>query len=217
MKQVDIAQQLGSLIGNSSPTYTPVAPDDVIPTELENTNVDPVFDVSHEDVQTKTRLEALEVVKYIFNSVVPEDYKNESMLQNKTKVDAYQLGMLYYHQKMNNIVLEAAMNRIAHGDENPRIFEVIEKYIKRAQELTEQITNMHNDFRKYYIDSYLDLESKRKMDESNPAMLSSAESVQAIPIIQENSNGTIRPTGPKDLIQKLNAEKIKKAQNKDIE
>lgn len=74
------------------------------------------------------------------------------------------MGNLYYQQKMNNIALQTAMDTLAKGDTQPRMFEVIDKLQKRAADITDQIIQMQNQFRKYYIDCYLDLESKEKYD-----------------------------------------------------
>jgi len=114
---------------------------------------------------SQCRTEALQTIQYIVKSVVPRDFISDDMIQNKMKIDAVQLGMLYYQQKMNNITLQTAMDVLSKGDTQPRMFEVIEKLQKRAAELSNQITEIQNQFRKYYIDSYLDIESRVRAEE----------------------------------------------------
>ena len=83
---------------------------------------------------------------------------------NKMKLDAYQLGNLYYQQKINNTAIQTAMDVIAKGDTQPRMFDIIDKLQKRAGDLTDQIIELQNQFRKYYIDTYLDMKSKEDID-----------------------------------------------------
>lgn len=88
---------------------------------------------------------------------------------NKMKLDAYQLGNLYYQQKINNTAIQTAMDVIAKGDTQPRMFDIIDKLQKRAGDLTDQIIELQNQFRKYYIDTYLDMKSKEDIDFENTA------------------------------------------------
>ena len=88
---------------------------------------------------------------------------------NKMKLDAYQLGNLYYQQKINNTAIKTAMDVIAKGDTQPRMFDIIDKLQKRAGDLTDQIIELQNQFRKYYIDTYLDMKSKEDIDFENTA------------------------------------------------
>ena len=91
------------------------------------------------------------------------------MIMNKMKLDAYQLGNLYYQQKINNTAIQTAMDVIAKGDTQPRMFDIIDKLQKRAGDLTDQIIELQNQFRKYYIDTYLDMKSKEDIDFENTA------------------------------------------------
>ena len=59
------------------------------------------------------------------------------MILNQQKLDAIQMGNLYYQQKMNNIALQTAMDTLAKGDTQPRMFEVIDKLQKRAADITD--------------------------------------------------------------------------------
>ena len=215
MKQQDISQQLGSLITQTSGIYNNVAADEAIPSELKEP--DPLFEINHKDEQSIARAEALETMKYIVGSVVPEQYINEPIIQNKMKLDAFQLGQLYYQQKMNNITLQTAMDVLAKGDTQPRMFEVIEKLQKRAAELSEQITEIQNQFRKYYIDTYMDVEIKKRADDVDHEMLSGPvkEKVKEIPAsvdsVTMKDDGTVRTVSSKNTIEQLQKLKIEAA------
>ena len=162
MKQADISQQLGSLIGKTQSIYTNVDADESIPSELQEP--DPIFEINYNDLQSVSNGEAYETVTFIVKSVVPKAYQNNEMIMNKMKLDAYQLGNLYYQQKINNTAIQTAMDVIAKGDTQPRMFDIIDKLQKRAGDLTDQIIELQNQFRKYYIDTYLDMKSKEDID-----------------------------------------------------
>ena len=162
MKQADISQQLGSLIGKTQSIYTTVDADESIPSELQEP--DPIFEINYNDLQSVSNGEAYETVTFIVKSVVPKAYQNNEMIMNKMKLDAYQLGNLYYQQKINNTAIQTAMDVIAKGDTQPRMFDIIDKLQKRAGDLTDQIIELQNQFRKYYIDTYLDMKSKEDID-----------------------------------------------------
>ena len=140
MKQSDISQQLGSLIGQTSGIYTTVGADVSIPSELQEP--DPIFEINYGDELTKAQNEALQTVGFIIKSVIPERYQLNDMILNQQKLDAIQMGNLYYQQKMNNIALQTAMDTLAKGDTQPRMFEVIDKLQKRAADITDQIIQM---------------------------------------------------------------------------
>ena len=167
MKQSDISQQLGSLIsaqgnlcGNNN-----VNIDDSIPSELEEPA--PAFEFDCKTELMKSKNDAMSTMNYIVDAVVPEEFKNHPSIKNQIKLDAIQLGSLYFQQNANNIVIENSLTTLASGDNNPRLYEVIEKLLKRASELADQITTTHAQYRKYYIDTYLDIESKLAADEED--------------------------------------------------
>ena len=162
MKQADISQQLGSLINKTQGIYTTVDADEALPSELKDP--DPLFEINYNDLQSVSNGEAFETIKFIVKSVVPAIYQTNDMIINKMNLDAYQLGNLYYQQKINNTAIKTAMDVIAKGDTQPRMFDIIDKLQKRAADLTDQIIELQNQFRKYYIDSYLDLKSKEEYD-----------------------------------------------------
>lgn len=215
MKQQDLSQQLGSLIGATSKIYNTVPADEAIPSELQEP--DPLFDINHKDEMSQCRTEALQTIQYIVKSVVPRDFISDDMIQNKMKIDAVQLGMLYYQQKMNNITLQTAMDVLSKGDTQPRMFEVIEKLQKRAAELSNQITEIQNQFRKYYIDSYLDIESRVRAEEfenNNKVLSNTVEQIEDKNQLKISQDGSVKTINSKQTVQEIQRLKIERAKAK---
>ena len=203
MKQSDISQQLGSLIsaqgnlcGNNN-----VNIDDSIPSELEEPA--PAFEFDCKTELMKSKNDAMSTMNYIVDAVVPEEFKNHPSIKNQIKLDAIQLGSLYFQQNANNIVIENSLTTLASGDNNPRLYEVIEKLLKRASELADQITTTHAQYRKYYIDTYLDIESKLAADEEDKEALRVGIETKETPQIEDNGviervDGTVKIIGTKE-------------------
>lgn len=203
MKQSDISQQLGSLIsaqgnlcGNNN-----VNIDDSIPSELEEPA--PAFEFDCKTELMKSKNDAMSTMNYIVDAVVPEEYRNHPSIKNQIKLDAIQLGSLYFQQNANNIVIENSLTTLASGDNNPRLYEVIEKLLKRASELADQITTTHAQYRKYYIDTYLDIESKLAADEEDKEALRVGIETKETPQIEdsgviEREDGTVKIIGTKE-------------------
>ena len=217
MKQADIAKELGSLINQTNGAYTTIQPTE-IPSEIEEPS--PLFEVDYDDEQEQSRQKALVTVKYIVSSVIPQEYQDTDMITNKMQLDAEQLGMLYYQQKMNNITIKNAMNQLASGDTQVRLYEVIDKLQKRASDLSQQITETQNQFRKYYIDSYLDLEEKLKAEAAKEERMYQLEQKQqrlANNEPEQTKNGGYKFGSPKDTLRRLQMEvkERKKKQNDD--
>lgn len=203
MKQSDISQQLGSLIsaqgnlcGNNN-----VNIDDSIPSELEEPA--PAFEFDCKTELMKSKNDAMSTMNYIVDAVVPEEFRNHPSIKNQIKLDAIQLGSLYFQQNANNIVIENSLTTLASGDNNPRLYEVIEKLLKRASELADQITTTHAQYRKYYIDTYLDIESKLAADEEDKEALRVGIETKETPQIEdsgviEREDGTVKIIGTKE-------------------
>ena len=203
MKQSDISQQLGSLIsaqgnlcGNNN-----VNIDDSIPSELEEPA--PAFEFDCKTELMKSKNDAMSTMNYIVDAVVPEEFRNHQSIKNQIKLDAIQLGSLYFQQNANNIVIENSLTTLASGDNNPRLYEVIEKLLKRASELADQITTTHAQYRKYYIDTYLDIESKLAADEEDKEALRVGIETKETPQIEDNGvierdDGTVKIIGTKE-------------------
>ena len=203
MKQSDISQQLGSLIsaqgnlcGNNN-----VNIDDSIPSELEEPA--PAFEFDCKTELMKSKNDAMSTMNYIVDAVVPEEFRNHPSIKNQIKLDAIQLGSLYFQQNANNIVIENSLTTLASGDNNPRLYEVIEKLLKRASELADQITTTHAQYRKYYIDTYLDIESKLAADEEDKEALRVGIETKETPQIEDSGaveqvDGTVKMIGTKE-------------------
>ena len=136
MKQSDISQQLGSLINQTQGTgvYSTMEPTDM-PSELTDPN--PLFELDYDDEQNKARKQAMETMKIIVGSVVPDQFQQDTMIQNKMKLDAIQLGNLYYQQLINNTVLKTTVDTMASGDVSPKLIEQITKLQNRAAAFTD--------------------------------------------------------------------------------
>lgn len=217
MKQKDISQQLGNLINQTAGVYTPVPVDDVIPSELEQP--EPLFELDHEAERKQKVKEALVTVNYIMKSVIPKKYHNDEMLQNKMMLDAEQLGMLYYNQTSTYKTLQSAIDQIAKGDTQPRMYEVADKFEKRATDISNQITDLQNQLRKYYIDAYLDIQSRELADDHDEdnesrkqhAAIPNNNAEPAQKQLEQKDDGSVLITSPMDMRERLDAVRIQKA------
>ena len=220
MKQKDISQQLGSLINQTAGVYTTVPVDDIIPSELEQPA--PLFEIDHDEVMKKHKTNAFITINYIMKSVIPSKYHNDEMIKNKMMLDAEQLAMLYYQQTINRESLKSAVDTLAKGDTQPRMYEVIEKMQKRAADLSNQVTDLQNQFRKYYIDTYLDIQSREAADEQEDELMrrSSGKNQEYIrsetqkKIAQKNDDEGVLITSPAELREKLDSMRIAEARKK---
>jgi hypothetical protein len=57
------------------------------------------------------------------------------------------------------------LDTISHGETEPKRFDVCEKISKSLEELGTKITETQNQIRKYYIDTYLDIQKKDEEDD----------------------------------------------------
>lgn len=187
MKQADIANQFGNMIANV--TGTPqqsgfsggfginggnqVAVGGDFPSELEDDA--PIFTVDHNDEDTKCKKKALLSVVQIVNSIVPKKYQEDEIIKDKMVLDSEQLGELYYQQHMNKVMQQALMGVVAKGDTNNKNFDSFTKMQDQAKQIAKQITELQNEFRKYYIDTYLDMQQKEQSDVEETTAVASLE------------------------------------------
>ena len=164
MKAKDIASQLGNLAAATASmgNYDTSDIDTDIPAELQEP--DPIFVVSHDDILYDNEQKALKSVKHIVNTIVPKNYQNNPIIQDKISQDAEQLGQLYYQKHMNNIIIKTIMDTIAKGDTTAKLFDSYTRLMSIAKDFNKQINEMQNQFRKYYIDTYMDLQHKEDED-----------------------------------------------------
>ena len=123
MKAKDIASQLGSLASATSSlgNYNTNGIDTDIPDELQEP--DPIFVIEHDDILSKNETKALKSVKYIVNTIVPENYQDNPIIKDKISQDAEQLGQLYYQQSMNNVMIKTIMDTISKGYTKAKLFD----------------------------------------------------------------------------------------------
>lgn len=165
MKAKDVASQLGSLAAAATQyggDYDTAGIDADLPDELYEP--DPIFVVDHDDILNQNNAKALRSVKQIVNTIVPKAYQDNPIIKDKILQDADQLGQLYYQQAMNNIMIKVIMDTISKGDTTAKLFDSYTKLMAIAKDFNKQINEMQNQFRKYYIDTYLDLQHKEDED-----------------------------------------------------
>jgi hypothetical protein len=110
---------------------------------------------------------------------------------------------------MNNIIIKTIMDTIAKGDTTAKIFDSYTKLMSIAKDFNKQITELQNQFRKYYIDTYLDLQHKEDEDiiaeqngTANNKTLTN-KSKQEITYIESEENINRRETSTKDSVLKV--------------
>lgn len=175
MKAKDLASQLGNLAATTGGIYGYDNGDiDMdIPDELHDP--DPLFTVEHEQIIDTNEIKAKKSIKQIVNTIVPDVYQENPIIKDKIEQDSQQLGQLYYQQSMNNVMIKTIMDTIAKGDTSAKLFDSYTKLMSIAKDLNKQINEMQNQFRKYYIDTYMDLQHKEDEDmimqgEQRPAL-----------------------------------------------
>ena len=211
MKAKDVAAQLGGLCSTQQRmggTYNVGDIDADIPEELQDP--DPIFLVEHEQELNINEKKALKSIQQIVNTIVPTYYQNNAVIKDKMQQDATQLGQLYYQQSMNNIMIKAIMDTIAKGSIESRMFDSYTKLMSIAKDFNKQINEMQNQFRKYYIDTYLDLQHKEEEDQileehnGTKTLTSTNKGQQTIIHNTNNTEGNIdlRETSTKDTVIK---------------
>lgn len=211
MKAKDIASQLGSLAAATGATMTSYGDND-IDQDLPLDEPDPIFIVEHDDVIEQNRKKALKSIQQIVNTIVPKTYQDNPIISDKIEQDADQLGQLYYQQNMNNVMIKAIMDTISKGDTSSKLFDSYTKLMGIAKDFNKQINEMQNQFRKYYIDTYLDLQHKEDEDlineessiKNNIALTNNTKAPQPV-IYQEDTEHNIdrRETSTKDSVLKI--------------
>lgn len=190
MKVKDISKTLGGLIdqanaaasGAASPgQYSPGTfgggigtggpgiygtPEDSIPAELQD---EPIFDIDYKTEKEQCIDKARKSLMILVEEVVPKLMQNSKLILDKVEQDAEQLGNLYYQYNKKETYHQGLMNLIARGDHSAKSFDVCEKISRSLEELGSKITELQNQLRKYYIDTYLDLQHKDTEDEINMA------------------------------------------------
>ena len=161
--------------------------DDSIPANM--LNPEPVFELNYKSTQKQCIKKAKQQLEIIVKEVVPSVLQNSSMIIDKINQDAEQLGQLYYQAICSDKILQACMETIARGETQARLFEVYSKLSSQQENLSSKITETQNQMRKYFIDTYLDLQQKDDQDEvltNNSAPQALAAPEEESPSFKEN-------------------------------
>ncbi len=219
MKAKDIASQLGNLAAATNSMSSVYNTNDIetdIPDELYEP--DPIFIVEHDKELNENEKKAFNSVKQIVNTIVPSVYQNNPIIKDKMLQDADQLGQLYYQQSMNNIMIKTIMDTIAKGDVSSKLFDSYTKLMSIAKDFNKQINEMQNQFRKYYIDTYMDLQHKEDEDiiiknnsVNNSTIINNTDKPRALTAeySEDNSDISRRETSTKDAVLKVQEMKKK--------
>lgn len=177
MKVKDISATLGGLLDQANKTAqaggaynvpgtggTPVygSPEDSMPEELQD---EPIFTMDYKTEQQRCISKAKQSILIIVKQVVPEQLQSMPLIRDKINQDAEQLGNLYYQYQKKETYHQALMDIIARGDHSPKAFDICEKISASLENLGAVITNTQNQLRKFYIDTYKDLQYKADEDE----------------------------------------------------
>lgn len=153
----------GAGAGQSAP---PVygSPEDSIPDELQD---EPIFEIDYKSEQERCIDKAKRSIMIVVREVVPEAMQDSELIIDKIDQDAEQLGNLYYQYIKKETYHQALMDLIARGNHNVKMFETCEKISRSLEDLGSKINELQNQFRKYYIDTYMDMQHKEQEDEYN--------------------------------------------------
>ena len=195
--------------------------DDSIPNELQD--IEPVFEINFKSQKKQAYKKAKEQVKLIVKEIIPEQFANTSMIKDKIEQDSEQLGNLYYMWETKDIAYQALLTTIGKGRTEARMFEVLGRSATALEDLSKRITETQNQFRKYYIDTYLDLQNKIENDEiSHSNMVANIEDkkeaktneseVLGIPQKNEDGKSFFGTDQTIDFLKKQQIEKFKKKQ-----
>lgn len=179
--------------------------DDSIPANMLNTA--PVFDMNYKSAKKQCYKKAKEQLKVIVSEVVPTILQNSGLIVDKINQDAEQLGNLYYEYEKSDKVVQALMETISKGETQARLFEVYTKMTKELRELSNIITNTQNQMRKYYIDTYMDLQQK---DDADETLGIPGKQQPAIESSQQNTTTAIEGNvmvGTENIIKKISEKK----------
>lgn len=194
--------------------------DDSIPVNMLES--EPVFEMNYKGTKKICFRKAKEALETIVKEIVPFELQQSKLINSKIEQDAEQLGNLYYEHEKTDKVVQVLMETIARGETQARLFEVYAKMSKLLQDLSAQITDTQNQMRKYYIDTYLDLQQTDNVDVKQKSISQNSDDTPKSLMSSANENnimlGTDQPI--KNIAnKKLEALKAKfqEAQDAEIE
>lgn len=213
MKARDESKELEKLIQSSGLSFDQCKT--IIDKDPEELEPEPAFEVDYEKEKKSCMKHARQDIKFLVQSVVPNDVINSPVIRNKIDQDAIQLGKLYWQQKMIETVLEANMDSIGRGNLSPRMFETFTQISKNHSDIAKQIADFQVTMRKNYNEMKWDIRSK-KDDDMNVQQLESGNKVKII-AEQKNENMYL---GSRDIISTLSEFKkqkmLEKVKNKNM-
>lgn len=231
MNTSQMTNQLNGLLnqnlgGYSNQPYGGVGYGDSIPDELQEPS--PLWEINYKSEQKQAIKKAKDSIMIVVKEVVPEELQNSPLIKDKINQDAERLGTLYYELVKAELVSRSIMHAIQHGESSAKLFDSYQRLMKSMEEINLNITTLQNQFRKYYIDTYLDMMNKDEKDET--MMMSSQRAslpttTQPVAITNDTSgNGNIfmgtsdlcdfvAEKKKKDLMQKYMAEKNKETES----
>ena len=91
------------------------------------------------------------------------------------------------------------------------MYEVADKFEKRATDISNQITDLQNQLRKYYIDAYLDIQSRELADDHDEdnesrkqhAAIPNNNAEPAQKQLEQKDDGSVLITSPMDMRERL--------------
>ena len=136
--------------------------DDAIPANMLEAT--PVFELNYKSTKKQCIKKAKTELTKMVKEVVPTHLQNAVIIVDKIEQDAEQLGNLYYEYIKSDTMIQALMNIVGRGETQVKLFDTYSKMSKELRELTNLITTTQNNMRKYYIDTYLDIQTKDNAD-----------------------------------------------------
>lgn len=222
MNTTQMTNQLNGLLnqnlgGYSNQPYGGVGYGDSIPDELQEPS--PLWEINYKSEKKQAIKKAKDSIMIVVKEVVPDELQNSPLIKDKINQDAERLGTLYYELIKAELVSQSIMHAIQHGESSAKLFDSYQRLMKSMEEINLNITTLQNQFRKYYIDTYLDMMNK---DEKNEAMMSSGRSSItnaepiAITVGSSETNGNVF-MGTSDLCDFVAEQKKKQLMQKYLE
>jgi len=207
----------GTLNANTNPTNFPMG----FGGGMSNIDIDgnsipmtmleaePLFEMNYDDTKESCIKKAFDQLSVLVKGIVPIALQDSKIILEKVKQDADQLGILYYEYEKGDKIERALMDSIRRGETTNKMFDSYTKLNAQMTALSDQITTLQNQMRKYYIDTYMDLQQKEDVDVHYG--LPKREDNASLPSPEEENEETSNViVGTENLI-KMMAEKKKKA------
>lgn len=168
---------------------------------------EPMFTMNYRSSKKQCVKRAKDQLTTIVNEVVPALMQDSKTIVDKICQDAETLGSLYYEYEKNEKIIQSIMQIISRGETSPRIFDVYAKMAEAQNKLISKITETQNQLRKYYIDTYLDIQQKDHMDDQIGIAGNSTKAIEGELPEEMNGNKTNVMVGTSQAIKMINERK----------